>query len=290
MSAVADAMMDAADSQPGQGTVPAAIARAARFLVDLKSGKVAGKSEDSIGAATPAAPVRADTVATGRPATDRPTGGRPTADRIAAAHAAAQRALGMATSPAAAPAAPIDTAPGQMAGRQEPRLSMAAANSAPVNSAPANPAPARPAAARPVPVAGQPARRAAPAAARPSVPATAPAKAPAAAPQRPMLSVQQYLRELQFQVSGHNQNEVRQALVEVTPGEIERVTRVVAKLRGRYLAQVLELGQAVHKPVPEGEIKQLRAFRETYEEAAQGLDYLKDAIEKGDIGLNGVIM
>lgn len=46
----------------------------------------------------------------------------------------------------------------------------------------------------------------------------------------------------------------------------------------------------MHKPVPEGEIKQLRAHREMFEEAARGLDYLKDAIEKGDIGLNGVIM
>ena len=277
MSAVADAMMDAADGQPEQGAVPAAIATAARFLVDLKSGKVADRGEDKIGAANPAAPARTDHIATGRP----------TSQRIAAAHAAAQRALGMTG------AAPV-------AQRQEPRLA-----AAPV-VAPAAPAPAQTAArqtataqpAAPAAAATRPANSAAPAAApatarrvvaQPAARASVPATQPAVAP-RPALSVQQYLRELQFQVSGHNQNEVRQALVDVTPGEIERVSRVVAKLRGRYLAQVLELGQTVHKPVPEGEIKQLRAHREMYEEAARGLDYLKDAIEKGDIGLNGVIM
>lgn len=277
MSAVADAMMDAADGQPEQGAVPAAIAKAARFLVDLKSGKVADRSDDKIGAANPAAPARADRIATGRP----------TSQRIAAAHAAAQRALGITgTTPAATPTA----AASPVVERQEPRLAVAPTAPAPAAAArqAVAPQPAAPAA-RPVnPTTAPATRRAAQPAARASVPATQPA-APAA-PTRATLSVQQYLRELQFQVSGHNQNEVRQALVDVTPGEVERVSRVVAKLRGRYLAQVLELGQTVHKPVPEGEIKQLRAHREMYEEAARGLDYLKDAIEKGDVGLNGVIM
>ena len=207
MSAVADAMMDAADGQPEQGAVPAAIAKAARFLVDLKSGKVADRGEDKIGAANPAAPARTDHIAMGRP----------TSQRIAAAHAAAQRALGM-------------TAAAPVAQRQEPRLAAAPA-------APAQPAAPAAAATRP---ANSAAPATAPAAARrvvaqPAVRASVPATQPAAAP-RPALSVQQYLRELQFQVSGHNQNEVRQALVDVTPGEIERVSRVVAKLRGRYLA------------------------------------------------------
>jgi hypothetical protein len=277
MSAVADAMMDAADGQPGQGAVPAAIAKAARFLVDLKSGKVADRGDDKIGAANPAAPARADQIATGRP----------TSQRIAAAHAAAQRALGMTgAAPAAAPAA----AATPTVERQEPRLATAAPSSAPVTAARqavAQPtAPAARTASPASPAAAPTARHATAPAARPSVPATQPAAPAVRAP----LSVQQYLRELQFQASGHNQSEVRQALVDVTPGEVERVSRVVAKLRGRYLAQVLELGQTVHKPVPEGEIKQLRAHREMYEEAARGLDYLKDAIEKGDIGLNGVIM
>ncbi|MSP87791.1 MAG: hypothetical protein EXQ92_03105 [Alphaproteobacteria bacterium] len=217
MSAVADAMMDAADGQPEQGAVPAAIAKAARFLVDLKSGKVADRGEDKIGAANPAAPARTDHIAMGRP----------TSQRIAAAHAAAQRALGM-------------TAAAPVAQRQEPRL--AAAPAAPAQTAARQTATAQPAA--PAAAATRPANSAAPATApaaarrvvaQPAVRASVPATQPAAAP-RPALSVQQYLRELQFQVSGHNQNEVRQALVDVTPGEIERVSRVVAKLRGRYLA------------------------------------------------------
>ncbi|MBM3597973.1 MAG: hypothetical protein FJX35_07150 [Alphaproteobacteria bacterium] len=283
MSAVADAMIDMSDAEPQQGSVPSAIAKAARFLVDLKSGKVSAKSEDIIGAANAAGPARRDSV----------TSGRPTADRIAAAHAAAQRALGIVGAgkpeeqrqePRLTPAKAIAenhaasqaAAPQAAAPKIQPRSDTPAATPAPKQARPAAPA--------------RQARPSEPARARPAAPVAAQMPPPSTAASRPPLSVKQYLRELQFQVTGHNQNEVRQALVEVTPGEVERVTRVVARLRGRYLAQVLELGQAVHKPVPETETKQLRNMREMYEEAARGLDYLKDAIDKGEVGLNGVFM
>ncbi|MBM3573592.1 MAG: hypothetical protein FJX52_14730, partial [Alphaproteobacteria bacterium] len=62
MSAIADAMYEVSDAPPEQGSVPSAIAKAARFLVDLKSGKVAQRGDVAEAKAPGAGPTRTDSV------------------------------------------------------------------------------------------------------------------------------------------------------------------------------------------------------------------------------------
>lgn len=104
----------------------------------------------------------------------------------------------------------------------------------------------------------------------------------------PAPSVRQYLFNLAGESRRLSESEVRNAVVGVTPIEVERVARAVARLRGRYLAQVVDIGAAAQGPLTRGEIEQLRAARENYEEMEAGFAALRGAIEAGEIPLEGI--
>jgi len=101
-------------------------------------------------------------------------------------------------------------------------------------------------------------------------------------------NVRQFLVSLQGDVRSLTRAETANAVIAVTPTEVERVARVVARLRGRYLAQVLDLGHPNRPPLTEAEIVQLRRSREWYQEVEQGFAALRSAIETGEVPLEGV--
>ena len=123
-------------------------------------------------------------------------------------------------------------------------------------------------------------------------PAAAPANAnpkPAAArnPARTP-SVGQYIYHLQHDLKSYVRAETVNAVIGATPGEIQRVARIVAKLKGRYLATLMDLGNAHKGPIGDSEVRELRRAREMYEEVELGLTRLREAIEAGDLELDGV--
>lgn len=107
-----------------------------------------------------------------------------------------------------------------------------------------------------------------------------------ALPQSP--SIRQYLFHLSTDARHIAEAEVRNAVVGVTPVEIERVARTLAKLRGRYLAQVVDAGAGAQGALTRGEVEQLRQARESYQELEAGFAALRAAIESGEIPLEGV--
>lgn len=107
-----------------------------------------------------------------------------------------------------------------------------------------------------------------------------------ALPARP--NARQYLFHLTADARRVSEQEVRSAVVAVTPTEVERVARAVAKLRGRYLAQIVDAGTAKQGAPGRGEVEQLRQARENYEELESGFATLRAAIEAGEIPLEGV--
>lgn len=121
-------------------------------------------------------------------------------------------------------------------------------------------------------------------------PAAAPASAkPAndrAAARTP--SVGQYIYHLQHDLKSYVRAETVNAVIGATPGEIQRVARIVAKLKGRYLATLMDLGNVHKGPVGDSEVRDLRRAREMYEEVELGLTRLREAIEAGDLELDGV--
>jgi hypothetical protein len=122
----------------------------------------------------------------------------------------------------------------------------------------------------------------------------APANAtPAPAGRKPALerrspNIGQYLHHLQHDLKSYVRAETVNAVIGATPGEIQRIARIVAKLKGRYLATLMDLGNASKGPIGESEVRELRRSREMYEEVELGLARLREAVEAGDLELDGV--
>jgi hypothetical protein len=115
-----------------------------------------------------------------------------------------------------------------------------------------------------------------------------PAASRKAALERRAPNIGQYLYHLQHDLKSYIRAETVNAVIGATPGEIQRVARIVAKLKGRYLATLMDLGNATKGPVGESEVRELRRSREMYEEVELGLARLREAIEAGDLELDGV--
>jgi hypothetical protein len=106
---------------------------------------------------------------------------------------------------------------------------------------------------------------------------------PAAAP-----TVKQFLYQLIGDAKKLARREALNAVIDASPREIERLAWLVARLRGRYLAQIVDLGNNPELFPGELEISELRRARERYEEAERGFAAIKAALGDGEIVLRGV--
>ncbi|MGH6894411.1 MAG: hypothetical protein ACREEP_19355 [Dongiaceae bacterium] len=130
--------------------------------------------------------------------------------------------------------------------------------------------------------------REAPVSAAPANANPAPAAGRKAALERRTPSIGQYLYHLQHDLKSYVRAETVNAVIGATPAEIQRVARIVAKLKGRYLATLMDLGNSAKGPIGESEVRELRRSREMYEEVELGLARLREALEAGDLELDGV--
>lgn len=108
-------------------------------------------------------------------------------------------------------------------------------------------------------------------------------------PQHGRVNAAQYIRELERFAAEESRRAVADAVMDVNPGEIEGVAKLAARIKGRYLAKLLDLGNPSKSTVQDTEVRELTRYRETYEELARGLDMLKAAIEAGDVGVSGMV-
>lgn len=111
--------------------------------------------------------------------------------------------------------------------------------------------------------------------------------APPRAPER-SINRNQYLRAVEEFSRKSSRKAVREATLDVTSGEIERVAQYAGRLRGRYLAMVLEIGRDDRMVSAEQEMRNLARCREQYEEAGRALAALREAIASGDVLVSGV--
>ncbi|WP_374655425.1 hypothetical protein [Dongia sp.] len=101
-------------------------------------------------------------------------------------------------------------------------------------------------------------------------------------------SVGQYLYHLNADIRAFTRAETAHAVNSCTPVEVQRVARLLAKLKGRYLAQIVDLTSGKRGPIGEMDIADIRRSREMAEEVELGLAALRHAIENGDLPLDGV--
>jgi hypothetical protein len=119
----------------------------------------------------------------------------------------------------------------------------------------------------------------------------APKPAPRAAvidPSKLPVSTPQYLRELDSFSRTHARDEISKAVLNVAPSEVEASILMAARLRGRYLARVLDATQPSKRGFGEAEAKELAKLREMAEEAQRGVEALRKAIESGDLAIPGL--
>jgi hypothetical protein len=110
-----------------------------------------------------------------------------------------------------------------------------------------------------------------------------PAPAADAAP-----TVRQFLSQLGAQERKLARKEALNAVIDVAPGEVEKLARLVARLRGRYLAKLIDLGNNTEILPGELEIAEIRRVRERFEELELGLASVKAALAEGDLTLRGL--
>ena len=108
-------------------------------------------------------------------------------------------------------------------------------------------------------------------------------------PSRHAVSPAQYLRELDGFARGEAKSEIAKAVLTVTATEVEAAINLSARLRGRYLARVLDASQIANKrPFGEAETKELAKMREMSDEMQKGIEALKRAIESGELNVPGL--
>ncbi|MBM3547451.1 MAG: hypothetical protein FJX54_10885 [Alphaproteobacteria bacterium] len=108
-------------------------------------------------------------------------------------------------------------------------------------------------------------------------------------PTRHAVNPVQYLRELDGFARSQAKAEIAKAVMTVTATEVEAAINLSARLRGRYLARILDASQiATKRPFGEAETKELTKMREMSEEMARGIEALKRAIESGELNVPGL--
>jgi hypothetical protein len=101
-------------------------------------------------------------------------------------------------------------------------------------------------------------------------------------------TVRQFLSQLGAQERKLARKEALNAVIDVAPGEVEKLARLVARLRGRYLAKLIDLGNNTETLPGELEIAEIRRVRERFEELELGLASVKEALAEGDLTLRGL--
>jgi len=79
-----------------------------------------------------------------------------------------------------------------------------------------------------------------------------------------------------------NREVINPVIKEVKLTDLEPVLRLVARARGAYLKELLEVTKAAGSELPSPEqVRQLKVFRETFEEMVQASQALEAAIDRG---------
>ena len=99
----------------------------------------------------------------------------------------------------------------------------------------------------------------------------------------------QYVVELDRFLSRQNSNLTQGIVLDVSSKEIEQIIKLSARVRGRYIAKVLDVGRSEKGGLKESELAELRRCRESCEELSLGITALKEAISDGDITVIGRI-
>src|SRR3546814_11977001 len=101
-------------------------------------------------------------------------------------------------------------------------------------------------------------------------------------PGRGRVNAAQYVRELDRFISDEGSRAVADTVMDVNPGEIEGVAKLAARIKGRYLAKLLDLGNPSKSTVQDAEVRELTRHLEPYEESSEERRVGKECVRSGN--------
>ncbi len=97
-----------------------------------------------------------------------------------------------------------------------------------------------------------------------------------------LMDQKRFLGEIEQGIRFANREIIHKHIPTLRKDDILAFAVAVGRLRGRYLEAALKLGAGERGEAPDqSEINEIRARREAFDEARDGFEALRDAIEKG---------
>ena len=101
------------------------------------------------------------------------------------------------------------------------------------------------------------------------------------------ISVAHYAKSMRERSRAAQYDRTKAMVGRIEQMEIDMLIEIGAKTRGRYISKLLEIGRA-NKALSFSATEEVRGLREQHEEITRGLDLLREALERGEIEIEGV--
>jgi hypothetical protein len=102
-----------------------------------------------------------------------------------------------------------------------------------------------------------------------------------------IISVARYAKSMRERSRAAQYDRTKAMVGRIEQMEIDMLIEIGAKTRGRYISKLLEIGRA-NKALSFSATEEVRGLREQHEEIIRGLDLLREALERGEIEIEGV--
>ncbi len=101
------------------------------------------------------------------------------------------------------------------------------------------------------------------------------------------ISVPRFAKTMRERVRAAQYDKTKAMVGQIEQFEIDQLIELAAKTRARYFSKLLEFGRS-NRPLSFAASEEVKGLRDQHEEIVRGLDMLRDALERGEIEIEGV--
>jgi hypothetical protein len=113
---------------------------------------------------------------------------------------------------------------------------------------------------------------------------------PAPPPPKPAglsISVPRFAKTMRERVRAAQYEKTKAMVGQIEQFELDQLIELAAKTRARYFSKLLEFGRA-NRPLSFAASEEVKGLREQHEEIERGLELLREALERGELEVEGV--
>ena len=101
------------------------------------------------------------------------------------------------------------------------------------------------------------------------------------------ISVPRFAKTMRERVRSAQYDKTKLMVGQIEQFEIDQLIELAAKTRARYFSKLLEFGRS-NRPLSFAASEEVKGLREQHDEIVRGLDMLREALERGEIEVEGV--